>query len=59
MAVCDVFDALTAMDRPYKKAMGKDTAFAILQDEAKRGLLDADMVQIFIQSGSHELAQAV
>lgn len=59
MAVCDVFDALTAMDRPYKKAMGKDTAFAILQDEAKRGLLEADMVQIFIQSGSHELAQAV
>jgi len=59
MAVCDVYDALTAMDRPYKPAMGTDTAFAILQDEARRGLLDTDMVNIFIASGSHNLAQVI
>jgi len=59
MAVCDVYDALTAMDRPYKPAMSSDTAFAILQDEARRGLLDAEMVDIFIDSGSYEIAQAV
>ena len=53
MAVCDVFDALTSMDRPYKPSMSNEQAFAILEDEARRGLLDSQMVQIFVQSGSH------
>ena len=34
MAVCDVYDALTAMDRPYKPAVSVDTAFRILHEEA-------------------------
>ncbi len=59
MAVCDVFDALTAMDRPYKSAMSKEVAFEILYDEARRGLLDANMVDIFIASGSYTIAKAV
>ena len=59
MAVCDVYDALTAMDRPYKPAMSKETAFDILLDEARRGLLDGDMVDIFIQSGSYQIKQVV
>jgi HD-GYP domain-containing protein (c-di-GMP phosphodiesterase class II) len=59
MAVCDVYDALTAMDRPYKPAMSCDTAFAILQDEARRGLLDVDLVSIFIDSESYLTAKAV
>ena len=59
MAVCDVYDALTAMDRPYKPAMSMDTAFSILTDEARRGLLDADMVSVFIDSGSYLIAEAV
>lgn len=59
MAVCDVYDALTAMDRPYKPSMSDHTAFSILQDEARRGLLDPDMVEIFIRSGSFKLSQAV
>ena len=59
MAVCDVYDALTAMDRPYKPAMTNEAAFDILQDEARRGLLDASMVEIFIASGSYTIAKAV
>ncbi|XOV84353.1 MAG: HD-GYP domain-containing protein [bacterium] len=59
MAVCDVYDALTAMDRPYKAAMSQSTAFSILEQEASRGLLDARMVEIFIRSGSSDIAQAV
>ena len=59
MAVCDVYDALTAMDRPYKPSMSQDRAFAILNDEARSGLLDADLVDIFIQSGSYQIRQAV
>jgi len=58
MAVCDVYDALTAVDRPYKAAMSEQQAFTILHEEAKRGLLDADMVDIFIASGSCGIARA-
>jgi HD-GYP domain-containing protein (c-di-GMP phosphodiesterase class II) len=50
MTVCDIYDALTAMDRPYKKAMPIDRALSILQDEARQGLLDTDMVNVFIES---------
>ena len=55
MTVCDIYDALTAMDRPYKKAMPVDRALNILEDEAQQGLLDTDMVQIFIASRIYEL----
>lgn len=55
MTVCDIYDALTAMDRPYKKAMPVDRALNILEDEAQQGLLDTDMVQIFIDSRIYEL----
>ena len=53
MAVCDIYDALTAMDRPYKPAVSTETAFRILEEEAASGLIDADLVDVFIQSGSY------
>jgi HD-GYP domain-containing protein (c-di-GMP phosphodiesterase class II) len=49
MTVCDIYDALTAMDRPYKAAMPVDAALTVLEDEARRGLLDADIVRVFVQ----------
>ena len=51
LSVVDVFDALVARDRPYKKAMPVDRALAILQDEAKNGRLDPDLVDLFINEG--------
>jgi HD-GYP domain-containing protein (c-di-GMP phosphodiesterase class II) len=53
MTVCDIFDALTAMDRPYKPAVSVDTAFRILNEEAAAGLIDRDIVDVFISSGSY------
>lgn len=50
MTVCDIYDALTAMDRPYKSAIGDDRAFEILYMEAKDGMLDTDLVDIFVAS---------
>ncbi len=50
MTVCDIFDALTASDRPYKKAMPVDRALDILREDAARGALDADIVELFIES---------
>jgi HD-GYP domain-containing protein (c-di-GMP phosphodiesterase class II) len=51
MTIADIFDALTASDRPYKRALPADRALGILAMEAKDGLLDADLVTLFTESG--------
>ena len=50
LTICDIFDALTAADRPYRKAVPQEKANQILFDEANRGLLDKDLVDLFIRS---------
>ena len=50
MAVADIFDALTAADRPYKRAVGADIALDIMAAEAKAGLLDPDVVDVLMDS---------
>jgi HD-GYP domain-containing protein (c-di-GMP phosphodiesterase class II) len=49
LSVCDVYDALTASDRPYKKAVPRDAALGILEGEAKHDRLDQWMVSAFIE----------
>ena len=51
MTVCDIFDALTASDRPYKKAMPVGKALEVLRAEAEAGQLDPNVVALFIESG--------
>ena len=48
MTICDIFDALTASDRPYKPAMPEEVAYRILREDAHRGMLDRDIVEVFI-----------
>lgn len=55
MTVADIYDALTAADRPYKKAVTVEKALDILANEAKEGMLDADLVDLFIDSRAFEL----
>ena len=50
MSVSDIFDALTAADRPYKKAVPLDRALDILGMEVKDGHIDAELVRIFTAS---------
>ena len=50
MTIADIYDALTASDRPYKRAVPKEKAYDILQDEAKRGEIDKDLLKVFIDS---------
>jgi HD-GYP domain-containing protein (c-di-GMP phosphodiesterase class II) len=47
MAVADIFDALTAWDRPYKKAMPLDRALSVLDAEVKDRHLDGELVALF------------
>ncbi|MCR5154997.1 MAG: HD domain-containing protein [Lachnospiraceae bacterium] len=44
LAVADICDALLATDRPYKKPMPKEKAFAIMKSMAKEGKLEERLV---------------
>ena len=48
MAISDIYDALTASDRPYKRAMPAERALDILADDVKRGQLDSDLFDVFV-----------
>lgn len=48
MTVVDIYDALTAADRPYKKACSPDRAIDILYQEARDNHIDADILDVFV-----------
>lgn len=50
MAIADVFDALTAQDRPYKAALPLEKSLAILEADAASGHLDAELLRLFIEA---------
>jgi len=50
MAICDIYDALTATDRPYRKAVRSDEALAILDSERRAGALDSTLLDLFISA---------
>ncbi|MBV8547025.1 MAG: GAF domain-containing protein [Acidobacteria bacterium] len=56
MTVSDIYDALTANDRPYKRAISTERALDILKMEVGDGLLDAGLVNIFIEAKVFERA---
>ncbi len=47
IGVVDVFEALTACDRPYRKAMPLSRALAIMQSMKEEGHLDPDLFDLF------------
>jgi len=48
LTIADIFDALTASDRPYKPAVPVPKALAIIESEVKAGRCDGDLYQIFV-----------
>lgn len=54
LAVADIAEALTASDRPYKKAMPLETAFRILRDMAGKGDLDPHLVELLVENKVYE-----
>ena len=48
MTISDIFDALTATDRPYKRAVPWERALDILRMEAREGMLDEHLLESFI-----------
>jgi HD-GYP domain-containing protein (c-di-GMP phosphodiesterase class II) len=55
MTIADIYDALTASDRPYKRAVAAERALDILAQEARGGQVDAALLGIFVASGSWRL----
>ena len=56
MSISDIFDALTASDRPYKKAVPVPKALDILKSEVDRNKLDAVLYQMFVEAKVWERA---
>ena len=54
MAIADIFDALVAWDRPYKKAVPVERALDILRMESDGGKLDKDVLEIFVDARIYE-----
>ena len=54
MAIADVFDALTAQDRPYKAAVPLQRSLAILQEDVKSGHFDPELLKLFIEAKVYE-----
>jgi HD-GYP domain-containing protein (c-di-GMP phosphodiesterase class II) len=54
MAISDIFDALVAWDRPYKKAVPVEKALSILRDESGMGKLDRQILDVFIDAKIYE-----
>jgi HD-GYP domain-containing protein (c-di-GMP phosphodiesterase class II) len=55
LTISDIFDALTANDRPYKPAMTAERALDILVREfADRGKVDRDLLDLFIAKRVYE-----
>ncbi|RZA12656.1 MAG: HD domain-containing protein, partial [Proteobacteria bacterium] len=50
MTIADIFDALTASDRPYKKAVPVEKALDILEMEVKGQKIDKDLFDLFVES---------
>ncbi|MDX1559007.1 MAG: HD domain-containing phosphohydrolase, partial [Marinobacter sp.] len=53
MAVADVFEALTAVDRPYKEGKTLTESLTIMARMVEDGHIDREVFELFIRSGTY------
>src|SRR5207247_11118327 len=56
MTIADIYDALTAGDRPYKKGISRDEALDILSHERRAGHVDGALLDLFVEAKIYEQA---
>jgi HD-GYP domain-containing protein (c-di-GMP phosphodiesterase class II) len=56
MTICDIFDALSASDRPYKRAVPTDRALDILKLCVREEELDSELFRVFLDAQVYRLA---
>jgi HD-GYP domain-containing protein (c-di-GMP phosphodiesterase class II) len=54
MAVADIFEALTAADRPYKKAKTLSESLRIMAGMSAGNHIDPDLFRLFLESGVYK-----
>ena len=54
MAIADIFEALTAADRPYKAAKTLSESVKIMSFMKKDSHIDGDLFEIFLTSGVYK-----
>ncbi len=54
LAIIDIFEALTARDRPYKKALTAEKAIEIIKNDVKAGALDGNIFEVFEKEKVYE-----
>ena len=54
LTILDIFDALTARDRPYKPPMPVEKALSVLQSMVREGSLDGEILALFEKSRAWE-----
>lgn len=53
MVIADIFEALTAVDRPYKRPKLLSECIAILADMRDKGQIDNDLFELFLATGTY------
>ena len=56
MTICDIFDALSASDRPYKRAIPTDRALDILKLCVREEEIDAELFRVFLDAQVYRIA---
>jgi HD-GYP domain-containing protein (c-di-GMP phosphodiesterase class II) len=58
MTICDIFDALSASDRPYKRAVPTDRALDILKLCVRDEEIDPELFRLFVEAQVYRLANS-
>ena len=53
LAIADIFEALSARDRPYKEPMSLSRTVEVLNRMGEKGLLDKDIIKVFFETHTH------
>ena len=54
LTISDIFDALTARDRPYKEAVPVERALDLIAEECRAGHLDGRLFKVFVDARAWE-----
>jgi len=55
MTIADIYDALTAGDRPYRQGVNSEQALNIIDDQVKIGKLDSTLFKVFVEAQAYKL----
>lgn len=55
LAILDIYEALTSIDRPYKKTMSAEVALEIIRKEVDKDGLDRDIFELFVNEKIYAL----